>query len=131
MRITAQRLNRATLARQLLLRRQPLGVVDAVRRVVALQAQQPASPYLALWNRLTAFDPADLDVAFAGRGPGAPRVMRRCPPQAAVVRAAPRSPRPAAWAPGRGRGRRQRQHRAVDGRAGAAAVRPVPRRVNE
>ncbi|MFD8565096.1 winged helix DNA-binding domain-containing protein [Streptosporangium canum] len=66
MRITAQRLNRATLARQLLLRRQPLGVVDAVRRVVALQAQQPASPYLALWNRLTAFDPADLDVAFAG-----------------------------------------------------------------
>ncbi|WP_031172986.1 winged helix DNA-binding domain-containing protein [Streptosporangium roseum] len=66
MRITAQRLNRATLARQLLLRRHPLGVVDAVRRVVALQAQQPASPYLALWNRLTAFDPADLDVAFAG-----------------------------------------------------------------
>lgn len=66
MRITAQRLNRATLARQLLLRRQPLGVVDAARRVVALQAQQPASPYLALWNRLTAFDPADLDVAFAG-----------------------------------------------------------------
>ncbi|MFI6799722.1 hypothetical protein [Streptosporangium canum] len=49
-----------------------------------------------MWNRLTAFDPADLDVAFAGRGPGAPRVMRRCPPQAAVVRAAPRSPRPAA-----------------------------------
>lgn len=66
MRITAQRLNRATLARQLLLRRQPLGVADAVRRVVALQAQQPASPYLALWNRLTAFDPADLDAAFAG-----------------------------------------------------------------
>ncbi|MET8390186.1 winged helix DNA-binding domain-containing protein [Streptosporangium canum] len=30
---------------------------------VALQAQQPASPYLALWNRLTAFDPVDLDVA--------------------------------------------------------------------
>ncbi|MEU7900502.1 winged helix DNA-binding domain-containing protein [Nonomuraea sp. NPDC049152] len=65
MRITARRLNRATLARQLLLRRHQLGVVDAARRVVALQAQQPASPYLALWNRLTAFDPVDLDVAFA------------------------------------------------------------------
>ncbi|GAA4232376.1 hypothetical protein FHR32_007658 [Streptosporangium album] len=67
MRITAQRLNRATLARQLLLRRQRLGVIDAARRVVALQAQQPASPYVALWNRLTAFDPVDLDVAFANQ----------------------------------------------------------------
>lgn len=36
MRLTASGLNRATLARQLLLRREPLGVVDAVRRVVAL-----------------------------------------------------------------------------------------------
>lgn len=58
-------LNRATLARQLLLRREPLPVGDAVRRVVALQAQEPASPYLALWNRLDPFDPADLDTAFA------------------------------------------------------------------
>lgn len=65
MSLTARRLNRATLARQLLLRRQPLGAVDAVRRVVALQAQAPASPYLALWNRVTDFDPADLDRAFA------------------------------------------------------------------
>ncbi len=66
MRITARELNRATLGRQLLLRRESLGVEDAVRRVVALQAQQAASPYLALWNRLTDFDPADLDAAFAG-----------------------------------------------------------------
>lgn len=63
--LTARRLNRATLARQLLLEREPLGVADAVRRVVALQAQHPASPYLALWNRLAPFDPADLDAAFA------------------------------------------------------------------
>jgi hypothetical protein len=67
MRITARQLNRATLARQLLLRREPLGVIDAVRRVVAIQAQEPASPYVALWNRLTAFDPLELDVAFADR----------------------------------------------------------------
>jgi hypothetical protein len=64
MNVTARELNRATLGRQLLLRREALDVSDAVRRVVALQAQQPASPYLALWNRLTAFDPADLDVAL-------------------------------------------------------------------
>ena len=66
MRLTARRLNRATLARQLLLRREPLQVAEAVRRVVALQAQEAASPYLALWNRLAPFDPADLDAAFAG-----------------------------------------------------------------
>ncbi|MCX3064030.1 winged helix DNA-binding domain-containing protein [Streptomyces beihaiensis] len=64
--ITERALNRSTLARQLLLEREPLGVEDAVRRVVALQAQQPASPYLALWNRLSGFDAADLDAALAG-----------------------------------------------------------------
>jgi hypothetical protein len=63
--LTARQLNRATLGRQVLLRREPLGVVDAIRRVVALQAQAPASAYIALWNRLAGFDPADLDAAFA------------------------------------------------------------------
>ena len=65
MRLTPLELNRATLARQLLLERASLGVADAVRRVVALQAQQPASPYVALWNRLDGFDPAELDATFA------------------------------------------------------------------
>jgi hypothetical protein len=76
MRVTARELNRATLARQLLLERSPLGVADAVRRVVALQAQQPASPYVALWNRLAGFDPADLDVAFAGHRVVRAQLMR-------------------------------------------------------
>jgi hypothetical protein len=62
---TARRLNRATLARQLLLERAPLAAVDAVRRVVAVQAQEPASPYVALWNRVDGFDAADLDTAYA------------------------------------------------------------------
>jgi hypothetical protein len=65
MSITARQLNRATLGRQLLLRREPLSVAEAVRRVVALQAQEPASPYLALWNRLVDFEPKELDAAFA------------------------------------------------------------------
>jgi hypothetical protein len=64
MRLRARQLNRATLDRQLLLRREPLGAVEGVRRVVALQAQEPASPYVALWNRLTEFDAVDLDRAF-------------------------------------------------------------------
>lgn len=63
--LSARQLNRATLARQLLLAREPLGVVEAVNRVLALQAQEPASPYLALWNRISGFDAADLDRAFA------------------------------------------------------------------
>ncbi|HLT21277.1 MAG TPA: winged helix DNA-binding domain-containing protein [Thermomicrobiales bacterium] len=65
MRITARGLNRATLARQMLLRREPLDVPEAVRRAVALQAQEPASPYLGLWNRVHDFDPVALDAAFA------------------------------------------------------------------
>lgn len=67
MKITARELNRSTLARQLLLRREALGVGDAVRRVVALQAQHAASPYVALWNRIAGFDPAGLDAAFTAR----------------------------------------------------------------
>lgn len=65
MRLSARQLNRATIGRQLLLHREPLGAVEGVRRVVALQAQEPASPYVALWNRLAGFDPAELDRAFA------------------------------------------------------------------
>jgi hypothetical protein len=65
--LTPRQLNRATLDRQLLLRRRTMDVTDAVRRVLALQAQEPASPYLALWNRITRFDPADLDAAFVNR----------------------------------------------------------------
>ncbi|MGW0534533.1 winged helix DNA-binding domain-containing protein [Streptomyces sp. NPDC003032] len=67
MKITAGELNRATLSRQMLLKREPLTVQDGIRRVVALQAQHAASPYLALWNRLTGFAAAELDTAFAKR----------------------------------------------------------------
>ncbi|HUB21778.1 MAG TPA: winged helix DNA-binding domain-containing protein [Streptosporangiaceae bacterium] len=76
MRLTAGELNRAALARQLLLERAPLSLDDAVRRVVALQAQQPASPYVALWNRLAGFDPAELDAAFAGHQVVRAQLMR-------------------------------------------------------
>jgi hypothetical protein len=68
MRLSAQALNRATLARQLLLQREKIAAADAVRRVVALQGQEPASAYLALWNRVDALDPGEVDDAFAGYG---------------------------------------------------------------
>ncbi|HEY5980295.1 MAG TPA: winged helix DNA-binding domain-containing protein [Microlunatus sp.] len=65
MRLTERQLNRTLLRRQLLVEREPVGVVQAVRRLVGLQAQQAAAPYVALWNRIAGFDPAELDAAFA------------------------------------------------------------------
>jgi len=74
--LTARRRNRATLARQLLLQREPVSVVDAVRRIVAVQAQEPASAYVALWNRVAGFDPSDLDAAFAAHSVVKATLMR-------------------------------------------------------
>ncbi len=76
MAISARELNRATLDRQMLLRRVRLDVSKAVRRVVVLQAQHPASPYLALWNRLSDFNATDLDRAYADYSVVKATVMR-------------------------------------------------------
>ncbi len=54
--LTLRELNRATLARQMLLERVALPVVTAIERLAALQAQWAPSPYLALWSRLKDFD---------------------------------------------------------------------------
>src|SRR5207253_2002040 len=53
--LTLRELNRALLARQMLLARQRIGVVDAVERLACLQGQWPPSPYVALWTRLFGF----------------------------------------------------------------------------
>jgi hypothetical protein len=53
--LTLRELNRATLARQLLLKRESLPIVTAIERLAALQAQWAPSPYLALWSRLQGF----------------------------------------------------------------------------
>jgi len=62
---TGKALTHETMVRQGLSSRRPVGVIDAVRSVLALQAQEPAAPYLALWNRIEGFDPSDLDRALA------------------------------------------------------------------
>jgi winged helix DNA-binding protein len=56
-RLTNRQLNRATLARQLLLERVAMTPYDAVRHLVGLQAQTPQTWYVTLWSRLADFDP--------------------------------------------------------------------------
>jgi len=53
--LNLQELNRATLARQILLERQSLPVPAAIERLVGLQAQQALPPYVGLWTRLHGF----------------------------------------------------------------------------
>ncbi|MEU0545602.1 winged helix DNA-binding domain-containing protein [Nocardia sp. NPDC005978] len=60
-------LNRATLDRQLLLRRSELSVTEAVQRLVGLQAQTPHTWYVGLWSRLSGFVPERAAELLTGR----------------------------------------------------------------
>ena len=60
-------INRATLARQLLLQRHDLGVLEATEQLVGLQAQLPFPPYIGLWARLRSFDHDELSKLILDR----------------------------------------------------------------
>ncbi|MER6535848.1 winged helix DNA-binding domain-containing protein [Streptomyces sp900105755] len=60
-------LNRATLDRQLLLRRSPRSAEEAVAHLVGLQAQNVRPPYYALAARLDGFAPEQLSGLMANR----------------------------------------------------------------
>ena len=74
--LSGRALNRATLARQLLLARDDRPILDAVRHLVGLQAQVPANPYVALWSRLAGFVPDDLGRLLVDRQVVRTTVMR-------------------------------------------------------
>ncbi|WP_129839448.1 winged helix DNA-binding domain-containing protein [Streptomyces sp. RFCAC02] len=70
-------LNRATLARHLLLDRSPMPPLDAVAHLCGLQAQEPQEPFTGLWSRLRAFDPVAFSGLLTGRRVVRTHLMRR------------------------------------------------------
>lgn len=59
--------NRATLARQQLLERARVPVLNAVEQLGGLQAQEPRPPFAALWSRLEGFTREELGAALQAR----------------------------------------------------------------
>ena len=74
--LTLRELNRATLARQLLLERKKLPPLAAIERVAGLQAQWPPSPYIGLWSRVAGFKREALERAVRRGDVLKPTVMR-------------------------------------------------------
>src|SRR5205814_3349325 len=65
--LTQRELNRAVLARQLLLERSTLSIPRALERVAGLQSQYAPSGYVGLWTRLEDFAREDLTRALERR----------------------------------------------------------------
>jgi hypothetical protein len=63
--LTLRELNRAALARQLLLERRRLSPVAVIERLAGMQAQWPPAPYVGIWTRTTGFKRATLERELA------------------------------------------------------------------
>ena len=65
--ISTRELNRATLARQMLLEREVISPVAAVERLIGMQAQEARPPYIGLWSRVRDSSREEMVAAFANR----------------------------------------------------------------
>jgi hypothetical protein len=65
--MSGRAVNRATLARQMLLEREQTSAVDVVARLVGMQGQEAKHPYVGLWSRITGFEEDELDRAVRER----------------------------------------------------------------
>src|SRR2546428_5010885 len=75
--LTVRELNRATLARQLLLERKRLSSTAVIERLVGMQAQWPRAPYVGIWTRTTSFRRESLERQLAGAVVVKATVMRQ------------------------------------------------------
>ena len=74
--LTRRELNRAVLARQLLLERGRMPLPEALERVAGIQAQYAPSMYIGLWSRLEGFERAALTAALEQRSVVQATLMR-------------------------------------------------------
>ncbi|MCJ8014134.1 winged helix DNA-binding domain-containing protein [Paenibacillus sp. KQZ6P-2] len=65
--LDSRALNRATLARQMLLCRADIPVLDVVEKLIGLQAQALNAPYFALWSRMENFQQEQLSELIRDR----------------------------------------------------------------
>ena len=65
--LTQRRINRATLARQMLLERERATPVEAIDRLGGLQAQEAKHPFAGLWTRVQDFEREELASALRER----------------------------------------------------------------
>ncbi len=75
-RLSLRELNRATLDRQLLLRRPAMTAQQAVGHLAGLQAQAPLAPYVGLWTRLAGFRHQELKDLLTERAVVRAHLMR-------------------------------------------------------
>ncbi|MEN3312190.1 MAG: hypothetical protein V7645_1519 [Actinomycetota bacterium] len=75
--LTLRELNRATLARQLLLERKRLSPTAVIERLVGMQAQWPSAPYVGIWTRATSFRREALERKLASAAVVKATVMRQ------------------------------------------------------
>jgi hypothetical protein len=74
--LTLRELNRATLARQLLLERKRLSPLKAIEQLAGMQAQWSPAPYVGLWSRVEGFRRETLERAILRGDVLKPTAMR-------------------------------------------------------